>query len=132
MMAFKVILDDGRQDVVTVSQRLWLTADRDRVVADGDPEAAFLLVVAGGELDRSEAEWLGLVSAEPAADDEAGGEAGGGLDAMKVADLRQLADELGVDHAGLKKAELVEALEAATKAASSDDDGDAGDGGAAA
>jgi hypothetical protein len=131
-MTFKVILDDGRQDVVTISERLWLTADRDRVVADGDPEAAFLLVVAGGELDRSEAERLGLVSAEPAADDEAAGEAGGGLDAMKVADLRQLADELGVDHAGLKKAELVAALEAATKAASSDDDGDAGDGGAAA
>lgn len=49
----------------------------------------------------------------------------GAIDGMSIADLRQVADELGIDHSGLKKADLVAALEAATSAddsASSDDD----------
>ena len=37
----------------TVSrERLWLTADRERVVRDGDPEAAYLLVGRGCPVDE--------------------------------------------------------------------------------
>lgn len=55
-----------------LDRRLWLTADKDRVVEDGDPEAAFLLGTEGKEIPDSEAERLGLkgskkpaVQAEP-------------------------------------------------------------------
>lgn len=41
------------------SERLYLTAN-DRVVREGDPEAAFLLVCAGGELPVDVAERYGL------------------------------------------------------------------------
>jgi hypothetical protein len=43
-------------------RRLWLTADKDRVVEDGDPEAAFLYVTPGHIVPRPEAEKLGAVT----------------------------------------------------------------------
>lgn len=46
-----------------LDRTLWLTSDRDRVVEDGDPEAAFLLGTAGKEIPDAEAERLGI---EPA------------------------------------------------------------------
>lgn len=42
-------------------RRLYLTADEKRVVEEGDPEAAFLLVGAGGELPSAVAEQYGLI-----------------------------------------------------------------------
>jgi hypothetical protein len=41
----------------------------------------------------------------------------GGYDSMKVTELRALADDRGIDHDGLKKDELVEALEQADQGA---------------
>ncbi len=41
-------------------RRLYLTADRERVVEHGDPEAAFLLVGKGCELPMAEAKRFGL------------------------------------------------------------------------
>ena len=43
-----------------LDRRLWLTAGKDRVVEDGDPEAAFLLGSAGEEITDDEADRLGL------------------------------------------------------------------------
>lgn len=49
-------------------RRLWLTADRARVVEEGDPEAAFLFVTPGKEISDSDAEKYGLKrSAKPGA-----------------------------------------------------------------
>jgi hypothetical protein len=42
-------------------RRLFLTADKERVVEDGDVAARFLLVGQGGELPMAEAERYGLV-----------------------------------------------------------------------
>jgi hypothetical protein len=44
----------------TSDRRLFTTADRSRVVEEDDPEAAFLLVGEGGELDDATAERYGL------------------------------------------------------------------------
>lgn len=46
---------------VIAQERLWLTADRNHVVKEGDPAAAFLLAVPGHTIPRAEAERLGLV-----------------------------------------------------------------------
>lgn len=48
-------------DKVEVDRKLWLTKDRDRVVEDGDPEAAFLYATPGKRVPREEAERLGVV-----------------------------------------------------------------------
>lgn len=48
-------------DKVTIDRRLWLTKDRDRVVEDGDPEAASLYSTPGKRVPREEAEALGVV-----------------------------------------------------------------------
>ena len=48
--------------------RYYLTADKARVVAEGDPAAAFLYVTAGREVDADEAQRLGLLDLDqPAA-----------------------------------------------------------------
>ena len=49
---------------VVANERLYLTAD-DRVVGEGDPDAAFLLAGPGSVIDRVEVERLGLTP-EPA------------------------------------------------------------------
>lgn len=43
---------------VKLDRRLWLTADRSRLVEDGDPEAAFLWAAPGDEVDAVELERL--------------------------------------------------------------------------
>lgn len=50
------------------TERLYLTADRDRVVREGDPEAAFLLAGVGGELSAETAERYGLKQASAPTD----------------------------------------------------------------
>lgn len=57
--------DWGLVEVPTMAKyrtdrKLWLTADRSRVVEDGDPEAAFLLASANKELDEATADRYGL------------------------------------------------------------------------
>lgn len=54
----------GQGEMVTLDRRLWLTAGRDAVVEDGDPDAAFLYGTAGKKVPREEAERLGAVPAE--------------------------------------------------------------------
>lgn len=44
-----------------LTERLWYTADKSRVVKDGDVAAAFLLGGPGQVIDMAEAERLGLV-----------------------------------------------------------------------
>ena len=43
-----------------LDRTLWLTADRDKVVEDGDPKAAFLLGTAGKDVPDDEAKRLGI------------------------------------------------------------------------
>lgn len=43
------------------TERLWLTADKGRLVAEGDPKAAFLYAAAGDEIPDEAAERFGLI-----------------------------------------------------------------------
>lgn len=45
---------------VLITRRLWLTADRERVVEEGDPSAAFLLAAEGDEVSDEDAERYGV------------------------------------------------------------------------
>lgn len=69
---------------LTADRRLYLSADRQRVLEEGDPAAAYLLAGVGGEIVPSEAARLGLAvvngrleqrpafkAAEPAEDKQA-------------------------------------------------------------
>lgn len=57
---------------VRIDRRVYLTADRERAVDEGDPDARYLLCTAGGEVDRDLAARYGLLDkpepepAEPA------------------------------------------------------------------
>src|SRR3990167_620944 len=51
--------------LATAEQKLWLTAGRDELVADGDRRAAFLFCVPGDEISREEAERYGLLAPAP-------------------------------------------------------------------
>ena len=44
-----------------VREKMWLTADRSRVVKDGDPEAKFLYATPGMNLQPHEADRFGIV-----------------------------------------------------------------------
>lgn len=48
-------------------RKLWLTADRERVVEDGSSEAAFLFAGEGDEITVEDAERYGLVGGSKAA-----------------------------------------------------------------
>lgn len=66
-MALKVttLKDQEEEEKVTnyaLKERLWLTADRDKAVKDGDPDAAFLLGNEGDEIPAEQAKDLGLTS----------------------------------------------------------------------
>lgn len=51
------------QEMTIPGRRLWLTADRDRVVEDGDPDAKVLWCTEDDEVPLEEAERLGAVKA---------------------------------------------------------------------
>lgn len=51
-----------------LDRKLWLTADREKVVEDGDPKAAFLLGNEGAEVPDDEAKRLGLTGSKKAAE----------------------------------------------------------------
>ena len=59
-MALTIHVPDPTAPMVTV-RGLWLTADRQRVVKAGDPEAAFSL---GNQITIAEAQRLGLLPSE--------------------------------------------------------------------
>lgn len=50
----------------TADRRLWLTADRDRVVEEGDADAAFLFATPGKTVSDEDAERYGLKPAKKA------------------------------------------------------------------
>lgn len=55
------VVDAGDNPVsVTVTQRLWLTADRSRLVVEGDPDAAFLFAIPGHRVPRADAIRYGI------------------------------------------------------------------------
>lgn len=62
-MGFKVEKVTEQATSVALGETLWLTADEDEVVADGDPRARFLLGGPGTELSVERAAELGLVKA---------------------------------------------------------------------
>ncbi|WP_433233718.1 hypothetical protein [Actinomadura nitritigenes] len=63
---------------VRIDRRVYLTADKSRAVPEGDPDAAFLLCNAGGEIPRDQAERLGLLDTPPGEEEDgrAEGDAG--------------------------------------------------------
>lgn len=50
---------------ITATERLYLTADRERVVAEGDPAAAFLFTTPGKEISAEDVARYGLAAPEP-------------------------------------------------------------------
>ncbi len=50
---------------VTATETLWLTVDRDRLVVDGDPEAAFLFTTPGKRISLDDARQYGLLKGKP-------------------------------------------------------------------
>lgn len=69
-MGLKITLVDESTPWVVAKERLWLTADRDRLVADGDEEAAFLYAGVGKRFPRAEAERYGLLDNAEVVEDE--------------------------------------------------------------
>lgn len=60
-------VEKSSQDNYTATERVWLTADKERVVPDGSAEAAFLLANEGDEIPADEVERLGLAGKKAAA-----------------------------------------------------------------
>lgn len=93
--------------------RYYLTADKSRVVAEGDPEAAFLYCVPGTELDADEAERLGLRAAEKVltkaarADDDAEAQAAAREKATEAAE--KAAEKAAPEDAGVVESTAAEA-----------------------
>lgn len=54
-----------------VDRKLWLTADRDQVVEEGDSRAAFLFATPGDEVSDTDAKRYGLKAAAKPADKQA-------------------------------------------------------------
>lgn len=63
-------VEKSSTDNYTATERLFLTADRERVVSADDPEAAFLLANEGTEIPAEEVERLGLAGRKAAAKTE--------------------------------------------------------------
>ena len=52
------------REILIAKSRVYLTSDKTKAVAEGDPDAAFLLVGKGGEIDRAVAEAYGVETEE--------------------------------------------------------------------
>lgn len=59
-MALEVRTREQGGGSVRADRRLYLTADKSRVVEHGDPDAAWLLAGVGGQIPPAEADRLGL------------------------------------------------------------------------
>ena len=62
-MAFKVNEVESSDQWVESEERLWLTADGESLVGEGDPAAASLFASPGKRISREDAERFGLVKA---------------------------------------------------------------------
>lgn len=104
---------------VILEEKLWLTADRERVVQDGDPEAAFLLGTPGKRVPADEAERLGLTGKKPKAahkvdegDDEGPDDAN--LEDLTVEQLQARLKRVDLPVSG-KKQDLIDRLQEQAK-----------------
>ena len=61
VLRIETLKDQATAGLWTSAERLWLTADRTRVVPDGHPEARFQLVAPGHSIPMTQARELGLV-----------------------------------------------------------------------
>lgn len=66
MATFKVIENETADRWVESEDRLWLTADGERVVVESDPAAASLFAVPGQRISRADAIRYGLVKPDKA------------------------------------------------------------------
>lgn len=85
-MAFKIKENESLDRWVESEESLWLTADRERLVAADDPEAASLFASAGKRISRADAIRFGLVKPDKA-DKAEQVEAGGDLVEGKVDEI---------------------------------------------
>lgn len=60
-------VEQSSKDIYKATERLWLTADKERVVPDGNADAAFLLANEGSEIPADEVERLGLAGRKASA-----------------------------------------------------------------
>ena len=60
-MAFEITKQSETSNWYVPGERLWLTADRERVVKEDDPEAAFLFATPSDRVSVEDAERYGLV-----------------------------------------------------------------------
>lgn len=98
-------------------QRLCVTAD-DHLCECDDPAAVRLLVGEGCEIPNAEAAKYGLIASEEPEEQEEGPAA------LTVAELRELAEERGVDlPAQARKAEIIAALEQVETESAEEDEG---------
>lgn len=99
-------IKENRMASVIVDRRLWLTADKDKLVEDGDPKAAFLWANEGLEVTDEEANRVGY---KPK-----GGKSKGGSDAGEGRPAKSASKGDWVDYAVSQGADR-EAAEAANK-----------------
>lgn len=71
-MAFKINELAETSQWVQTEERLWLTADRGKLVAEGDPEAAFLFATPSDRISVADAERYGLLKGKGSAKAAAG------------------------------------------------------------
>lgn len=60
-LEIKQLDPQAQMHVVTAEERLWLTADRDRLVPEGHEDAAFLYCAVGQQIPADDAARYGLV-----------------------------------------------------------------------
>jgi hypothetical protein len=60
-MSLEIVREQQRTVGIIADRRLYVTADRSRLVEDGDGAAAFLLAPPGTEIDPTDVKRLGLV-----------------------------------------------------------------------
>jgi hypothetical protein len=107
-MALEVKKEEKPKGFV-LGRHLYLNEAKDKVVEEGDPEARFVLGGPGSTIEEDEVKRLGLTQAKH------GGEAPQeeeDLSSHTVAELKEIAEEKGVDLAGARlKDEIVAAIE---------------------
>jgi len=88
---------------IKAEQRLYLTADREQVVPEGDPEAAFLLAASGQIIPQKEADRLGFLP-----EDFPGYESLVEAGILTVSAVREIEDLTAIKGIGKKIAEEIQ------------------------